>query len=298
MDKVISATDLLNMEYTEIPYLLESVFPKQGLAAVGGSSDTGKSHLLRQVAMSIVSGEKEFLGLKLNSEHNRVLYVSTEDFEIATSVSLKKQQAELGLTNETFKNLSFIFDTTDLIANIESQLQQNPHDLVVIDTFSDLFGNDINQVNQVRNYLHQYGQLANKYKCLFLFIHHSGKGTEYKTPSKNSLLGSQGFEGKMRAVVLLLKSKSDVNLRYFCSVKGNYIEEKMKTEAIELVFNDNLCFQATGNTNLLEEIKKPEKENTKSEVLKLQQSGFSQGEIADRLGISQPSVSRILSGKS
>jgi len=217
-NNVITATELLKMELKEIPCLLEGIYPKKGLVALGGSSDTGKSTLARQLAMSIVSGEKDFMGFKLNVLHNRVLYVSTEDDDLATGVVLYNQQSFFGCSNESFEKLSFIFETDNLLQKIEAQLKKAPHDLVVVDAFGDISKGDINQLNEVRPFLENFNQLSRKYNCLFLFVHHSGKGAEYKKPSKNNLLGSQGFEGRMRAVGLLIKDKVDVNKRFLCMV--------------------------------------------------------------------------------
>jgi len=40
---IVTATTLLNMGISEIPTLLDPVLPKIGIAAIVGSSDTGKS---------------------------------------------------------------------------------------------------------------------------------------------------------------------------------------------------------------------------------------------------------------
>lgn len=296
MGSIITAAELLRMELKEVPSLVKGVFPKKGLVALGGSSDTGKSTLARQLAMSIVSGEKEFLGFELNSLHKRVLYVSTEDDDFATSVVLKNQQSFFECSDESFEYLSFIFETNDLLHRIETELEKAPHDLIIIDAFADVFGGDMNQANQVRNYLDDFSQLSQKHSCLVLIVHHSGKGAEYKIPSKNNLLGSQGFESRMRAVVLLVLDKSDVHKRFLCLVKGNYLKESQKAEGIELVFNNNLTFEATGNTILFEDIKKDEKESQRRKAFELQKQGCSQLEIAEKLGISQTSVSRLLKG--
>ena len=60
------------------------------LCALVGESDTGKSSLLRQLALSLVYGDSDFLGFKLKESCRNVIYVSTEDGEMATSVWLNK----------------------------------------------------------------------------------------------------------------------------------------------------------------------------------------------------------------
>ena len=74
-----SAEYLLNMDIKEIPCLIDPIMPQVGVIALAGSSDTGKSHLLRQLSLAIVSGENEFLGWKINARYKSVIYISTED---------------------------------------------------------------------------------------------------------------------------------------------------------------------------------------------------------------------------
>ncbi len=76
-----SGEELLGKNIQVIPKLLEPILPKVGVIALGGSSDTGKSTILRQLAMAIVSKEEDFLGFKLTPEHHSAIYLSTEDDE-------------------------------------------------------------------------------------------------------------------------------------------------------------------------------------------------------------------------
>ena len=82
----IRADKLKNMDLKNVEYLVEDLIPKGTLCALVGESDTGKSSLLRQLAVSIAYGDKEFLGFKLNDSCRNVVYVSTEDGQHATSM--------------------------------------------------------------------------------------------------------------------------------------------------------------------------------------------------------------------
>ncbi len=291
----VTAEEMLNMNIDKIPCLVEPIFQQTGVVALAGSSDTGKSTLMRQLCIAISVDEKEFLGFKINSKHNKAVYVSSEDGKYQIAPLLKKQNKGLSLPENRFKGLEYIFDTSNLLEKIKGHLEESPVDLIVIDAFADLFGKDINQANQVRNYLEDFSQLAEKHECLFIFIHHTGKSSEYKAPNKNNLLGSQGFEAKMRTVAILLNDKIDPKIRHLCFVKGNYIPENYKKESIELYFDDHMLFSTTGNRVLIEDLSKDENQRyNQQEVIRLKEEGKSQKEIATKLGISQSSVSRII----
>ena len=102
-DSPVSLFELLSQEKTTIDTLVEPLLPSCGLAALIGSSDSGKSCLLRQLSASVVSG-KDFLAWKTNPKHRKVLYVSTEDDREAVSFLVQKQ-------NKTWQLRSLIMDS-------------------------------------------------------------------------------------------------------------------------------------------------------------------------------------------
>jgi len=50
---VYTGEQLLDLDIQEVPMLLEPLLPQEGVAAFAGSSDTGKSAFLRQLACAI-----------------------------------------------------------------------------------------------------------------------------------------------------------------------------------------------------------------------------------------------------
>lgn len=290
---VFSASELLSRRTEEIPCLAYPIFPKVGIVAVAGSSDVGKSSILRQFAISVVLGDGDFLGFRLKAEHRRAIYVSTEDDEYAISFLLNKANTERQLPPERYEGLSFIFETENLLQRLQSQLSQHPVDVVVIDCFSDLYGRSMNDSNQVRTFLNDYSQLAQHYKCLVIFLHHTGKKTDDLLPSKHNLLGSQGFEAKMRLVCELRADRIMQEIRHLCIVKGNYLPRQYKTESFALRFDDNLQFTDTGERKPFGELI-DNRQELKEQVKIMKGTGLAQKDIAQKLGISPATVSRYL----
>jgi archaellum biogenesis ATPase FlaH len=291
---IYTADKLIERKIEEIPKLLDPLFPSVGVVAVAGGSDTGKSSLLRELCIRVVAKALEYIGLKLNTRYQRCIYVSTEDDDMAVSFLLNKANKKLNYQPKQLAGLKFIFDTSNLLDKLENELSKEPVDVIVIDTFSDLYGKSINETNQVRTFLNQFSQLAQKYKCLIIFLHHTGKKTELLVPSKNNLLGSQGFEAKMRMVMELRLDPVDASKRHLCVVKGNYLPRENKTESYVLIFNDNLLFTMTDERRPFDELKASDKSGAKEQVKELSSEGKSQKEIAKIIGISQPTVSRYL----
>ncbi|GET20683.1 AAA family ATPase [Prolixibacter denitrificans] len=235
--KVFTALELFEMGITEFPMLLDPIFPKAGLTVLAGSSDTGKSTFLRQMAIAIARGDEKFLGWTIKAEHNRVIYVSTEDDKIAIS-HLLNQTIDGNGDIQKLENLKYLFSLDNPFDELDAILSEYPADCIIIDAFSDLFPGEMNQANKVRTFMKPFFELVNRHNCLVIFLHHTGKRTEENPPSKNNLLGSQGIEGKARLVIELRRDPYDSSFRHLCIVKGNYVEDDLKTYSYKLLFKD------------------------------------------------------------
>ena len=238
--------ELLLRGIQELPTLVNPILPQVGLVALGGSSDVGKSTFLRNLAISICSGSDKFLQFPINAKHNRVIYISTEDDDFALSYLLSLQNKALKNPSSSYRNLIFLVYTTNLFGQLEKLLKANPVDLIIVDTFLDLYSGEMNQANKIRSYLYNYHLLARKYQCLVLLLHHTGKRTEDLPPSKNNLLGSQGFEAMMRLVLELRTDRDNTDLRHLCIVKANYLPKEYKESSYVLRFDSNMLFEDTG----------------------------------------------------
>ncbi|QHT68975.1 AAA family ATPase [Rhodocytophaga rosea] len=295
---------ILSRGIQEIPTLVDPIFPQVGLVALAGSSDTGKSSWLRQFAIAISLGDSFFLAWKLNLVHFSAIYVSTEDDELAVNFLLNKQTRSRGLPPNRYKNLRFLFDTTSLLEKLDKELTRQPADCVIIDAFTDLYSGSLNQTNEVRTFLNKYKLLSDKHKCLIIVLHHTGKKTEDLEPSKHNLLGSQGFEAKMRLVIELRTDANQDDLRHLCLVKGNYLSREYKQASYVLRFDENMLFHSTQERTPFEQLSKAEAEKEGQEdermkkilkAIELRNNGYTMQGIADELDVQKGTISKWLS---
>lgn len=293
----ITGEKLLLTEIKEIPTLVYPFLQQTGLACLAGSSDTGKSSILRQLAVAIVTGENNFLGFQINAKHRSVIYVSTEDLERETAYLLSRQTQRY--KPEFLKGLRFVFDIENLYSELGKRLTNKPADLVIIDCFADAYGSDLKDTQRIRTYLHPFQELAQKHKCLILFLHHTGKRTENFEPSKNNLLSGQGFEAKMRLVIELRADLLNPLHRHLCIVKGNYLPASYKKESYVLQFDEqNFVFSNTGERMPFELlVKQTDTDNSKAkyeQAKELKEQGYSFEQIANAIGYnSKGSVSKL-----
>lgn len=237
---LVSAKDLVNMPASSFSYLWGNYIQSDSLCAITGSSDAGKTSILRQLAISIATKQSTFLGQKLNARYGKVIYLSTEDGKKATALNLKKQMGE-DFVNTDLSGLGFLFDVRNPIATIANELQSAKFDLIIIDCFGDFFNGSINDSGHVRKALEPLKRLCFKYDCACIVLHHIGKRTETGPVSKNNILGSTAFEGAMRCVMELRKEEGG-KVRKLHFTKGNYMDEGSKAKPLVLDFHDNLTF--------------------------------------------------------
>lgn len=281
---VTTGRTLLENNITEIPMLWGHLLQKYGIAVLGGSSDTGKSSLLRQLSAAIVNKESEFLGNPLNLTHNSVIIVSSEDDEFSMSSIIKRENLS-GYKNENYDNMRFIFDTSKIHDKLLIELERQPADCVIIDALGDFITGEMNSANNVRGFYDSFNTLAKAFKCLIIFLHHTRKSASDITPSKYDLLGSQGLEAKPRSVLMLSIDEKDENIRFLTLVKGNYTATGHKKNAIALRINDKFVFEFSGVIENIVDRTKPNPSKITPEVAK---------RIADlRNGIIKHSITQI-----
>ena len=250
---LLTGADLFRLNVNSLPTLIEPIIPKTGIWALVGSSDTGKSMLLRQLAICLARNS-DFLNFKINSTFGKAIYIASEDDEISTSYLLKKQAGYA----EDLENIRFHFGTENIISYLKEQLTNEKADLIIIDCWSDIFGQNLNDSALIRQTLNQYRAIANDFNCSIGFLHHTGKRTEKLEPSKNNILSGQGFEAKMRLVMELRSDLKDENKKHLCIVKGNYLGKEFKNSSYELAFDTNtILFSNTGQRIPFEQLYSP-----------------------------------------
>ncbi|HRA60464.1 MAG TPA: AAA family ATPase [Bacteroidia bacterium] len=244
---IISATDLLKSDAEPPRYILAPLLPAYGTAVLAGPPDTGKSQFARQLCISIACGLPTFLNYNLTLQHNKALYIATEDDAHNTAYLMKKQLIAL---NQTISdNLSLmiadILTQDEILLAIDLHLTKYPCDLVVVDSFGDVFvGNDTNSTQQMRKNVKAFDYFAKKHKCLILFVHHINKSSYNETPHQKNIMGGGGFTQKVRFAWQLTSGENGT--KTLTVVKGNYCPREYKENSWVLNFSEeNFLFTNT-----------------------------------------------------
>ena len=152
-----TADEILKLGIKKIPMLVENLLQKKGVAALTGSSDSGKSYLLLFLSQAICGEPLEFLGHAIQRKVASVLFVCTEDS--AEDICVRLNSSSLTQKFEKSK-LRFVFETNNLLEKIDKELSREPADLVILDTFGDLFTGNINDSIQIRQFIKPFKALS------------------------------------------------------------------------------------------------------------------------------------------
>jgi len=296
INNLVTAKEMIENDITEIPMLWGHLLPKYGLAMLAGDSDSGKSTLVRQLSLSIVYGQDSFLGLTLNADKRSVIYVCTEDDVTSISARLKKEFDSTSST-EPCANLRYLFDEGDIHDQLEEKLEERPADCVIIDALGDVITGDGNSMTSVRNFYKPYKGLANRHNCLILFVHHTRKSAG-RNLSKSDVSGSQAFEAKPRALLMLgqgLGGRTNKELRI---EKGNLVPEELKNAKLSLRMNENGVFELLKSSIQSNGIPiKSRADEIAERVFKLKEDGLSYRKIEDKFEKEGLKVGRTKIGK-
>ncbi|PZV79581.1 AAA domain-containing protein [Algoriphagus aquaeductus] len=222
------AGELEKMKYEDLDYIIPGILSSDSLCALVGGSDSGKSLLTLQFAISYVIS-KDFIGHTVNGG-KKVLYLSFEDSNGTLAgrfqrLCSKLSKEEIALVKE---NLFFKNQRDNFVLQILDHLKRNPDTgVIIVDTFAEIAsGRDINNSGEVRDVLKPLQEICFQNQLAIITIHHIGKAPEKEDKmSKTGIVGSQSFEAAMRVVIQMNKSKNQFRLGI---TKGNDIVESKK----------------------------------------------------------------------
>jgi len=121
--------EILELKEGDFPKIWEFL-PRQTVAVLVGSSDCGKSTLLKQLALAIAKGDEDFLGWKLNAPHKKALIFTTEESPLDVRAVM---EAQIGQEQEIEGNIIFEFYDDEFEGRLEKLLDEDKYDLVILD---------------------------------------------------------------------------------------------------------------------------------------------------------------------
>lgn len=288
--------------------LFGGLWHENELCILFADTNTGKSILAVQICDSITKGIP-LLNLPLEVEAQTVLYL---DFEL----SAKQFELRYSEPNTPPYRFSELFYRAEINPNadipdgvsiqeqtfqdIETLIISTGTKIVVVDNLTYL-SDQTEKAGEASPLMKELRFLKNKYELSILVVAHTPKRDPHKPLSRNDLVGSRMVMNFADSSFAIGEAAFDKNLRYIKQIKQRnteclFDEDNVLVVQLERV-NALLGFtflRFCAEYELLQQQTPDQKETLKSSIVELQRSGLTQKQIAEKLGITQGQVSKLI----
>lgn len=199
-----SAKNLLAEPPENFDWLWHDRLISIGTSIIVSKPKIGKTTFARNLAASIVSGSA-FLGMA--TKKSPVVYIAAEE---------NREQFKKSLSHfnpETIKDLYVHTGHTppDLIECLEQYMEQIKPSLIILDTMIRAINvSDTNSYAEMTKALAPFQDLATRYQCHIMFLHHAGK---MEREHGDGVLGSTAIFGSVDSLLMLEKRKDQIYVR-------------------------------------------------------------------------------------
>ena len=204
---------------------------------ITGKPKARKSAFAQAILSAAITGvEVMNLGIRMPPEHQQIVLIDTEQDRNDIAANLYRLKKQCGINS--FKNVDNLgvysvseLEPERLISFINTLfLTRKGIGLMIIDGLLDLI-NDMNDVKESRNLLHQIKLWAKNHNCLIITILHQSKSTGYSIGH----LGS--FADRKAQAVLSVEKEKDENIS---TLAAQYMRSDKHFEPISIIYNSHL----------------------------------------------------------
>lgn len=204
---------------------------------ITGKPKARKSAFAQAILSAAITGSEIMnIGVRLPPDHPYIALIDTEQDrnDIAANLYRLKKQCGIksfrGIDNFGVYSVSEL-EPEKLISFINTLFHSKKGiGLMIIDGLLDLI-NDMNDVKESRNLLHQIKLWANNHGCLIITILHQSKSTGYSIGH----LGS--FADRKAQAVLSVEKEKDENIS---TLSAQYMRSDKHFNPISIIYNANL----------------------------------------------------------
>lgn len=196
---LLSVEDITGPNLLELPAeVIEGTLRLRDVMMISGSSKSGKSFLLIELALAIASG-RTWLGRRCNQ--GAVLYLNMEIPDGGFSHRLENVRNAMDISLEEVRNNLFVLNLRGSGADLDQAKKaiihygkQHHFSLIILDPLYKLLGGrDENSAGDVGTLFDEFDQIAEASGAAVLFCHHHSKGGQAGKVSMDRASGSGVF---------------------------------------------------------------------------------------------------------
>ena len=172
-----NSVEFLAMDIKPPQYLINQVWPEEGIGFVAGPPKAFKSFLTLEMAFSIATGQP-FLGRFEVPAERRVLVVQQESSLGAFQVRVANCARRFGESYNLYilSNKSLSLEDEAQIERLEAEIERIRPALVILDPLASFISGDENSASEMGEVIRLLRRLRDTYRTGFAVVHHSTKG--------------------------------------------------------------------------------------------------------------------------
>lgn len=191
----MTAQQLLSSAKRSIPWLVQGVFPKEGVGILAGHPKIGKSWLTLDLAIAVATGER-WLG-QWDVDPGYVLYVDEESTQDMLSVRFQRLLKYRGLTDARIHfhvKDGFNFSLPPKVDELRTVMSLLQPKLVVFDSLNRVHRAEENSASQMADVFRKVSALSKEFGCFMLFTDHLPHGQDrFRGSSDKAAFVDVGF---------------------------------------------------------------------------------------------------------
>ncbi len=291
--------------------LFGEIFYEGYLLLLYGDTNTGKSLLSMEICNSIAMGKSNILEIETPAQ--KVIYC---DFEMKSIFWAKRYTASDGRPYEFSDNLlrveldhtKGVFDQNIILQEIENLVIETGAKVVCIDNLSYIFGGETEKRSNATPFMQQLQHLKTKHNLSILVICHTTKRSPEAPLTTSGIAGSKALADFSDGIFAVGESYNNPDQKYIIQLKGRSGIKPYGRENVILCNIEKkegfLHFVRIGFADE-KTLLKPKDSNRKSQqkeelaekifAIKKENPYISDRKIAEQLGLSNSTVSRVLS---
>jgi len=238
------------------PKFLWHGIPEGSKGIITGVAKTGKTTLAENLAISLSTGKKEFMGFPLIGEPQKVLFINLEESEKLFARRNLKQiselpERELNLFNENYlcapSSFPEFFTTAEDWLCLRSIIIDSKAKVVIIDSLTHMFDGEIEKSNPAKKFIEKLRATFKDLGVTLIVVHHNTKGNNSPITQDN-IAGSRVILQEFEFAIGLANVPTGAGGSYMCMLYNKHIE-KDDTTAFLYKMNEKGWINVVGKTN-------------------------------------------------
>jgi KaiC/GvpD/RAD55 family RecA-like ATPase len=238
------------------PKFLWHGIPEGSKGIITGVAKTGKTTLAENLAISLSTGKREFMGFPLIGEPQKVLFINLEESERLFARRNLKQiselsKSELNLFNENYlcapSSFPEFFTTDKDWLCLRGIIIDSKAKVVIIDSLTHMFDGEIEKSNPAKKFIEKLRGTFKDLDVTLIIVHHNTKGNNSPITQDN-IAGSRVILQEFEFAIGLANVPTGAGGSYMCMLYNKYIE-KDDTTAFLYEMNEKGWINVVCKTN-------------------------------------------------